>query len=253
MIEDKTQSATKEAVAAIVEVLGCTSTQLAREAGVVPSTLNRFLNSENVKHTLSARTIEKISEAAILLAKDNPDTSLSALKAAIARLSPAPQFDPNSAQLTPIQLDKSVPVKGVVQAGYWMPVDELLALEGDPVRVSSKEFGGKYTYFALQVRGNSMDQFFKEGDFVICVPYSEYPKDLMGGEFVVVQRSRNGEAEATVKQIEKRGDEILLYPRSMDPTHGPIKYEPQDQMFDDGGDDPIKILAVVRGHTGTFW
>jgi transcriptional regulator with XRE-family HTH domain len=165
----------------------------------------------------------------------------------------APQNSQDFATLTPIQLDKSVPVKGVVQAGHWMPADELLSLEGDPVRVSSREFGGKYTYFALQVRGNSMDQFFKEGDFVICVPYSEYPKDLMGGEFVVVQRSRNGEAEATVKQIEKRGDDVWLFPRSMDPTHVPIKYEPQDQMFDDGGDDPIKILAVVRGHTGTFW
>jgi SOS-response transcriptional repressor LexA len=206
------------------------------------------LSHARISEIIGGRRLVKAHEAEIIANMLNLD-----VQDVVSRFSGASQNDQDFATLTPIQLDKSVPVKGVVQAGHWMPADELLALEGDPVRVSSREFGGKYTYFALQVRGNSMDQFFKEGDFVVCVPYSEYPKDLMGGEFVVVQRSRNGEAEATVKQIEKRGDDVWLFPRSMDPTHVPIKYEPQDQMFDDGGDDLIKILAVVRGHTGTFW
>ena len=42
---------------------GLSLTQLARQAGVMPSTLTRFVNNPNVKHTLSFRTLKRLAVA----------------------------------------------------------------------------------------------------------------------------------------------------------------------------------------------
>lgn len=42
---------------------GLTPTQLANEAGMVPSTLNKFLKSDDIKHKLSATTLGKLGQA----------------------------------------------------------------------------------------------------------------------------------------------------------------------------------------------
>ena len=54
----------RDFVLAVVEESGQTSTWLARESGLMPSTLNNFLNRP-VEHTLSLTTIGKIEEACV--------------------------------------------------------------------------------------------------------------------------------------------------------------------------------------------
>lgn len=57
----KQQAAVRELIRLMMDRTGLDATGLARSAGVVPSTLTRFLNKP-VKHLLSARTLAKLSE-----------------------------------------------------------------------------------------------------------------------------------------------------------------------------------------------
>lgn len=56
---DEFQQEARALVERIMQDLGVTATELARGAGVTPSTLTRFLNKD-VKHTLSAKTVAKL-------------------------------------------------------------------------------------------------------------------------------------------------------------------------------------------------
>lgn len=50
----------------MVKVTGLTLSQIARKAGLVPSTLTRFVNNPNVKHTLSLKSAQKAAAGAKL-------------------------------------------------------------------------------------------------------------------------------------------------------------------------------------------
>jgi transcriptional regulator with XRE-family HTH domain len=49
-----------------------TPTELARKAGISPSTLTRFLNHKDVKNNLSAATIDLVGEAVNQMVKNSP-------------------------------------------------------------------------------------------------------------------------------------------------------------------------------------
>mgnify|MGYP001442394756 CR=1 FL=1 len=59
---DEQQTATRELVERMLRATGLTPSELAERAGLAASTLTRFLNKP-VKHTLSARTLAKLSAA----------------------------------------------------------------------------------------------------------------------------------------------------------------------------------------------
>lgn len=56
---DNDQAVAKAVVESILKTTGLTPTELARKAGLTPSTLTRFLNKP-VNHSLSARTLAKL-------------------------------------------------------------------------------------------------------------------------------------------------------------------------------------------------
>lgn len=60
---DLEQAEARRIVEKLLRISGLAPTQLARKAGLAPSTLNRFLNTPNVKHTLSFKTIKKLTQA----------------------------------------------------------------------------------------------------------------------------------------------------------------------------------------------
>lgn len=62
--DDPDQAAARRYVSEILRVTGWSATALARKAHLSPSTLTRFLNDDDVTHTLSARTIRRIKMAA---------------------------------------------------------------------------------------------------------------------------------------------------------------------------------------------
>lgn len=94
-----------------------------------------------------------------------------------------------------------IPVLGHVQAGVpieaiedildWEEIDEQVAKSGD--------------YFCLQVRGNSMEPKFSEGDVVVVRQQS----DVDSGQIAIVLV--NG-CDATIKQIQKFNGGITLVP-----------------------------------------
>lgn len=97
--------------------------------------------------------------------------------------------------------------------------------------------------YALKVEGDSMNELFPDGCYVICVNLVDSGLELKNGMPVHVERSVLGGQliETTLKEIHKleRG-KIWLYPRSTNPSHEPI--------FLDGGDtDEISVKGVVIG------
>ena len=73
---DKEQDAARRFVREILRATGWAPSDLAKRAGISHTTLTRFLNNGDVKHTLSSRTIAKIRAAA---AKEIPADQIDAL------------------------------------------------------------------------------------------------------------------------------------------------------------------------------
>lgn len=63
-IEELEREAQRAEITGLAKLLKISSTELATAAGVAASTLNRFLNSGDAKHLLTARTLLKVRSAA---------------------------------------------------------------------------------------------------------------------------------------------------------------------------------------------
>ena len=99
--------------------------------------------------------------------------------------------------IEPIALKaRQVPLISYVQAGVWTESCELRDLTGFEYIMTSLELSDKA--FALQIKGDSMEPEFKEGDVVIIDPAIK----PIPGEFVVAM---NGESEATFKKYRELG------------------------------------------------
>ena len=61
---DADQEAARRFVKEILRITGWTSNRLAKESALSHTTISRFLNNEDVTHTLSTRTLSKIRAAA---------------------------------------------------------------------------------------------------------------------------------------------------------------------------------------------
>ncbi len=94
-----------------------------------------------------------------------------------------------------------VPVLGKVVAGIPLEtIEEILDYEEIP-----NDMAEQGEHFALQIKGNSMEPKFSEGDVVIVRKQS----DVNTGDIAVVLVNGN---EATVKKIKKRQDGVMLVP-----------------------------------------
>lgn len=98
-----------------------------------------------------------------------------------------------------------IPVLGKVVAGIPIEaVEEILDYEE-----ITQEMASQGDYFGLQVKGNSMEPKFSEGDVVIVRKQS----DVDTGDIAIVLVNGN---EATIKKIRKREDGIELVPSNHD-------------------------------------
>ena len=86
-------------------------------------------------------------------------------------------------------------------------------------------------YFALQVRGRSMEPRMKEGDVVII----RQQPDVDNGDIAIVLVNGN---DATIKKIGKSSEGIMLVPTN--PAFEPIFYNNREIM-----ELPVKILGKV--------
>ena len=141
-----------------LERTGWSLTELARHAGVAPSTLTRFMNSRDVKHIVSTRTLERIRAAVA------PGATAPTLNPADA-VRPAPEARPPGPRL---EGARDVPVYGVAACG-----DDgafTMNMAADPVDYLPRPAGllRATNVFAVYVQGSSMEPLFRHGEAVFC-------------------------------------------------------------------------------------
>jgi len=97
--------------------------------------------------------------------------------------------------------------------------------------------------YALEVEGDSMNEFVSDGSYVICVNLAESGIRLSSGMVVHVEKSVMGGQyiETTLKEVRREPrDTIMLIPRSTNPSHKPFPAK-------GGSGDEVEIKGVVIG------
>lgn len=120
-----------------------------------------------------------------------------------------------------------IPVLGTVRAGLPMEAVENI-LDYEEI---SEDMARQGDYFALQIKGDSMEPRIKEGDVVIV----RKQPDVESGEVAIVLV--NGD-EATIKKVQKFNGGINLVPSN--PT-----YEVKTYSNDDIESLPVSIIGKV--------
>lgn len=204
----------KDWIKAARQLKGWNQTQL---GDVVGRTKGNIGHWETGKHTPSLEQI-----AAISVATGFPMPALGVQSAAVSNVAPAPMGG------------RRVPVITSIQAGMWAEIVDSFQ-PGDAGDWLLTDIDLSDSAFALDIRGNSMEPEFKDGDRVIIDPeIAPQP-----GDFVA---AKNGEQEATFKKYR---------PRGMD-AHGNIIFElvPLNDDYPTLRSDiePIRIVGTMVEH-----
>jgi SOS-response transcriptional repressor LexA len=224
-LRDQVDASTKRASAAMIRLvmtkLDISAAQLARRAGIAPSTITRALDP-NIRFTPSARTMARIGAVA---GGADPDAA------------PPLALRDDSVPEMKSRL-RRVPVLGEVRAGAWLEIAE----DPEPsewVFVDDDDYQDT-RLFALRVIGSSMDQVYPEGTIVIAA--DAVGASVFDGDIVVVRRQKGPLVETTLKEIEaSTPGRFVLWPRSSDAAHqDPIVIE-RDEQADEGP----QIIGVV--------
>lgn len=223
---------------------GLRPTELARAAGLAPSTVNRFLYGRP-KHRLSATTIQKIDQAAAHAYEVRVKMTMG--QRAINHDSLP--TDAEAAGVPEELMPQMITVVGFVQAGHWRESAEWF--DDEQYYVSAPPFREWWSVpmIGLEVRGQSMNRMYPEGTVLICANLIHVDRNPVPGEKVIVQqRDRHGLVEATVKelQLDERGA-AWLWPRSTDPTfQQPIRFQGEGKEEDDVIVSALVIASIRR-------
>lgn len=219
----------RKALEAFMDRHGLKVRPWAEQAGVSHNTIYNFLRGET--ESLNARTVELLARAA----RVSPETIFQTL--------------PELTEAEDKATIRRLRVIGCVQAGHWGDAWMLDPSEQQIIGIpTNREISSDA--FAIRVIGPSMNQYYRDGSYLICEPLGNTA--LKAGDHVVVQRTRpDGNVEATCKELvidsEGRG---WLWPRSTHPAHQtPIAvswpYDPEMAYAPDI--DQTQIVAVVVG------
>ena len=193
-----------------------------KEAGVAANVLLNFLNGYSQRVT--ADTYEMLARVA---------------NVPVSRINGDEMF---------AEAPGTIPVIGFIAAGDFQETfpdydDASLYSVTAPLPESVSVSPTRSHCFGLEVRGESMNRYYKEGSVVICLPVWAVKRDLRSGDHVIVERlDRDGSVEATVKEFVADDEgQGWLWPRSDNPKHQtPIEL---------GADttDEVKVSAYVVG------
>ena len=227
-------------IRAICDFYKIDSTNLARVAGVAPSTINRFL-AEAGQENLGGNTIKKIQVAQRKLFKELETDDY-------VKLRPGHVYtQQKDGTIKAIGVVTETKLAGYVQAGEFQhrleyPIEDQLTIKA-PVKQRYAELPS----IGLEVRGPSMNLIYPEGTIVICTPLAAVGRWPVPGERVVVHRyAENGDCEATIKefQMDEHG-RVWLWPRSSDPNfREPISMGIPVEAYTD---EETKITFLVIG------
>lgn len=183
---------------------GRSQSALARHLGCVPEIVNRIVHGRRQVKAHEADQIRAYLAATELGA--------SAANSRIpVRVSPTAKLS----------------VRGTVEAGSWREA-VLNEFEYEDETLIAPRSVVDSGAFALRVAGPSMDLLYPDGSYVVVQPWHGGP--LPFGKRVIVERSRDGLVETTVKELVRGADgEPELWPRSSHPAHQkPIAYQDDD-------------------------
>ena len=181
--------------------LGLTMKQLGQKVGVTTATVSRWESGEI--SALKAETIRKVADS--------------------LHISPLAFIGEDMATMKTVK----IPIVGRVIAGT-----PIFAQENIDGMVEISEGDSKGVMFALRVIGHSMEPRIQEGDLLII----HKQEDVESGEIAIVLI--NGD-EATVKQLKKQSDGIMLIGFNQD------VYEPHFYSNKQIEQLPIRIMGKV--------
>lgn len=195
------QEAQRRWLRAVLAQTGWLPTQLARKAGVTPSTINRFLNDEKVTHSLSLPTLKKISEASgIAIPLD-----------LLPRVAEA-EYNVDQDRRANIPgretLTSRIDVYGTAACGEGRGDFELNGEVVDRVR-RPPALEGAAGVFGIYVVGDSMEPRYEHGDLVFIHPGRPA---TVGGDVLVELHGEegNGGAAYLKKLVRRTADHIVL-------------------------------------------
>lgn len=209
------------------ERLGWNQSELARKAGIKPQNIQQLEQGtiSNSKH------IFKIAEALNL----RLDSLIGQNKNLVNE---SEQF---------IVEPLFIKVRGAVQAGYWTEALEWPQEEWFDAFIGKPDSYPIDKKFGLIVKGDSMDVEFKENTILECIPIEYMQGKLEDDDYVIVEREHAGKYEATVKQIEFRGDLVFLWPRSHNPDfQSPLVINDPESPYK-MDNTTIRVTALVIG------
>lgn len=163
---------------------------LADQVGLSRQTLSRYENGiiANIPH----ENIERLAKAL-----DTTPSELMGWRADISAYQPS----------------RRIPILGRISAGLPLYADE--QVEGSIFT----DLNGSTEYFALRVKGDSMDAAHIFDGNILIIRKQECVEN---GEIAVVMIDDN---DATVKRFYRHGDTITLMPQSTNPCHLPQIYD----------------------------
>lgn len=181
-----------------------TAVDLARHLDVSKAIVSEWLSGRKMPR------MDKVSRIATLFGVQISDLIES-------KGEPAPQ--PSGPQLVPVlgSVPAGIPISAVQEILDWEEISEDMARRGE--------------YFALRIRGTSMEPRFREGDVIIV----RQQETVENGEIAVVMV--NGE-DATVKRFFRSDAGITL--TGTNPAFSPLTYTP-DQVET----LPVRIIGKV--------
>jgi repressor LexA len=207
---------------------GFTQKELAAKAHISRSYL---ADLENNRYNPSIDTLESISKALetslinLMENKFNKTLDINQLKESVSI------YDAINKDMSNVI---NIPIVGIVRAGK--PILAQENIEG--YLPTLKRFvDNDKDYFYLKVKGDSMDQEFKEGSLLLI----EKTPCIENGQIGVVLIDS---LEATVKKVVKNNNMITLIPMSNNPIYVP-------KMFDIQRDE-IQIIGVVKQATKIY-
>ena len=191
-----------ELVKKLTEEQGMSMSELARRVGTAKSAISRYFNGTR------EFPLNKVEEFASAL-HTTPDFLLGM------------EYEPQSSQ------GLQIPVLGTVVAGIPISaVEDILDYEEVP-----QSWGNQGEFFALKIKGDSMEPRMESGDVVIVKQQS----DANSGDTVIVLVN---EDDATCKRLQKTDNGIILV--STNPKYPPMFYSDEDIRT-----KPVVILGKV--------